>query len=578
LALNLFGFTISRQKAEEDSLVQQSFAPPSSDDGALTITSAAYYGTYVDLDGTAKNEVELISRYREMAMQPEIESAIDDIINESIVQDDDGRNVKLIMDALKQPEKIKKAILEEFNTVLRLLNYSNMAQDIFRRYYIDGRLFYHIIIDRENPIGGIKELRYIDPRKIRKVRELRKKKDERTGVEIMAVINEYYIYNDKAITGTQSNYGPVGTRITKDSIVNINSGLMDSRRAVVLSYLHKAIKPLNQLRMIEDATVIYRISRAPERRIFYIDVGNLPKLKAEQYLRDIMVKYKNKLVYDANTGEVRDDRKFLSMMEDFWLPRREGGKGTEITTLPGGQNLGELEDVKYFEKKLYKSLNVPISRLESSSGFTIGRSSEITRDELKFAKFIDRLRNKFAELFDQVLRIQCVLKGICTDAEFTEFKEHMYYDFIKDNNFSELKEAELMANRLSLLQQVDPYTGTYYSMGWIRRNVLRMDDEEIKLIDREIDDEKKAGFEVPTEVQNAVTQQKMMTDIQMDAQSQQMAQQQDMAAQQNNTQEPEQTSAADTQKSQQRKPKAVNSSADLSLSEDSIVRRLTRIL
>ncbi len=578
MALNLFGFTISRQKAEEDSLVQQSFAPPSSDDGALTITSAAYYGTYVDLDGTAKNEVELISRYREMAMQPEIESAIDDIINESIVQDDDGRNVKLIMDALKQPEKIKKAILEEFNTVLRLLNYSNMAQDIFRRYYIDGRLFYHIIIDRENPIGGIKELRYIDPRKIRKVRELRKKKDERTGVEIMAVINEYYIYNDKAITGTQSNYGPVGTRITKDSIVNINSGLMDSRRAVVLSYLHKAIKPLNQLRMIEDATVIYRISRAPERRIFYIDVGNLPKLKAEQYLRDIMVKYKNKLVYDANTGEVRDDRKFLSMMEDFWLPRREGGKGTEITTLPGGQNLGELEDVKYFEKKLYKSLNVPISRLESSSGFTIGRSSEITRDELKFAKFIDRLRNKFAELFDQVLRIQCVLKGICTDAEFTEFKEHMYYDFIKDNNFSELKEAELMANRLSLLQQVDPYTGTYYSMGWIRRNVLRMDDEEIKLIDREIDDEKKAGFEVPTEVQNAVTQQKMMTDIQMDAQSQQMAQQQDMAAQQNNTQEPEQTSAADTQKSQQRKPKAVNSSADLSLSEDSIVRRLTRIL
>ena len=574
MALNLFGFTISRQKAEEESLVQQSFAPPSSDDGALTITSAAYYGTYVDLDGTAKNEVELISRYREMAMQPEIESAIDDIINEAIVQDDDGKNVKLIMDDLKQPDKIKKAIADEFQTVLRVLNYNNMAADIFRRYYIDGRLFYHIIIDRENPTAGIKELRYIDPRKIRKVRELRKKKDERTGVEIMAVINEYYIYNDKAITGTQSNYGPVGTRITKDSIININSGLMDSRRAVVLSYLHKAIKPLNQLRMIEDATVIYRISRAPERRIFYIDVGNLPKLKAEQYLRDIMVKYKNKLVYDANTGEVRDDRKFLSMMEDFWLPRREGGKGTEITTLPGGQNLGELEDVKYFEKKLYKSLNVPISRLESSSGFTIGRSSEITRDELKFAKFIDRLRNKFAELFDQALRIQCVLKGICTDAEFIEFKEHMYYDFIKDNNFAELKEAELMANRLSLLQQVDPYTGTYYSMGWIRRNVLRMDDDEIKLIDQEIVDEKKKGFEVPTEVQNAVTQQKMMTDIQMDAQQQQMAQQQDAS----NAQEPEQTSAADTQRPQQRKPKAVNSSADLSLSEDSIVRRLTRIL
>jgi hypothetical protein len=579
LALNLFGFTISRQKAEEDSLVQQSFAPPSSDDGALTITSAAYYGTYVDLDGTAKNEVELISRYREMAMQPEIESAIDDIINESIVQDDDGRNVKLIMDNLKQPDKIKKAIADEFQTVLRVLNYNNMAADIFRRYYIDGRLFYHIIIDRENPTAGIKELRYIDPRKIRKVREMRKKKDERTGVEIMAVINEYYIYNDKAITGTQSNYGPVGTRITKDSIININSGLMDSRRAVVLSYLHKAIKPLNQLRMIEDATVIYRISRAPERRIFYIDVGNLPKLKAEQYLRDIMVKYKNKLVYDANTGEVRDDRKFLSMMEDFWLPRREGGKGTEITTLPGGQNLGELEDVKYFEKKLYKSLSVPISRLESSSGFTIGRSSEITRDELKFAKFIDRLRNKFAELFDQALRVQCVLKGICTEAEFNEFKEHMYYDFIKDNNFTELKEAELMAGRLSLLQQVDPYTGTYYSMNWIRRNVLRMDDDEIKLIDQEIDNEKKKGFEVPTEVQNAVTQQKMMTDIQMDAQQQQMQQQQ----QDIQTQQPQDAAQAQAQQAQQsqQKPKAKSpssSSADLSLSETSIVRRLARVL
>jgi hypothetical protein len=577
LAINLFGFTISRQKAEEESLAQQSFAPPSSDDGALTITSAAYYGTYVDLDGTAKNEVELISRYREMAMQPEIESAIDDIINEAIVQDDDGRNVKLIMDDLKQPDKIKKAIADEFQTVLRLLNYNNMAQDIFRRYYIDGRLFYHIIIDRENPVAGMKELRYVDPRKIRKVRELRKKKDERTGVEIMAVINEYYIYNDKAITGTQSNYGPVGTRITKDSIININSGLMDSRRAIVLSYLHKAIKPLNQLRMIEDATVIYRISRAPERRIFYIDVGNLPKLKAEQYLRDIMIKYKNKLVYDANTGEVRDDRKFLSMMEDFWLPRREGGKGTEITTLPGGQNLGELEDVKYFEKKLYKSLNVPISRLESSSGFTIGRSSEITRDELKFAKFIDRLRNKFAELFDQALRIQCVLKGICTDAEFTEFKEHMYYDFIKDNNFAELKEAELMAGRLSLLQQVDPYTGTYYSMGWIRRNVLRMDDDEIKLIDKEIDEEKKAGFEVPTEVQNAVTQQKMMTDIQMDAQQQQMQQQQD--AQQNVAPEQPQNAVQSTQNVPQKKSKpSSTNSADLSLSENSMARRLTRIL
>ena len=382
---SLFGFEIARRKTEDEQSAQPSFTPPSNEDGALTISSAAYYGTYVDLDGTAKNEVELISRYREMAMQPEIESAIDDIMNESIVQDDDGKIIGIVLDDLDQPEKIKKAIKEEFSTVLRLFNYKHMAQDIFRRYYIDGRLYYNVIIDKQNPVAGIKELRYIDPRKLRKVREIKKKKDEQTGAEIVDVYNEYYIYNDKVVTGSSSNYGPVGVRITTDSIISVVSGLMDSRRAVVLSYLHKAIKPLNQLRMIEDATVIYRISRAPERRIFYIDVGNLPKLKAEQYLRDIMVKYKNKLVYDANTGEVRDDRKFLSMMEDFWLPRREGGKGTEITTLPGGQNLGELEDVKYFQKKLYNSLSVPISRLEPAQGFSIGRSSEVTRDELKFA-------------------------------------------------------------------------------------------------------------------------------------------------------------------------------------------------
>ena len=576
MALNLFGFTIARQQVEGEAGSQQSFAAPSNEDGALTITSAAYYGTYVDLDGTAKNEVELISRYREMAMQPELESAIEDIVNEAIVQDDDGKTTKIILDDLNQPDKIKKAIQEEFNTVLRLFNYSNMAQDIFKRYYIDGRLYYHIIVDRENPITGIKELRYIDPRKIRKIREIRKQKDERTGVEIMNVINEYYIYNEKAISGSQSNYGPVGTRITKDSIININSGLMDSRRAIVLSYLHKAIKPLNQLRMIEDATVIYRISRAPERRIFYIDVGNLPKLKAEQYLRDIMVKYKNKLVYDANTGEVRDDRKFLSMMEDFWLPRREGGKGTEITTLPGGQNLGELEDVKYFEKKLYKSLNVPMSRLEESSGFSVGRSSEITRDELKFSKFVNKLRSKFTELFDQALRVQCVLKGICTDAEFTEFKEFIYYDFIKDNNFTELKEAELMRDRLTLLSQVDPYTGTYYSKNWIRRNVLRMDDDEIQEIDKEIEQEIKDGFDAPAEIQNAVNQQQMMTDIQNGAQIDMMKKQQELqSGEDEQQQEPEKKQES---KKQKKKNSSSKQSGDLNLGEESIVRRLSRIL
>jgi len=510
---SLFGFTIARNKSEEDKAVQQTFSPPSNDDGAINITSAAYYGTYVDLDGSAKNEVEMISRYREMAMQPEIESAIDDIMNEAIVQDDDGRITNIILDNLDQPDKIKKAIKEEFNVILRMLNYNNMAHDIFRRYYIDGRLYYHVIIDRDNPTQGIKELRYVDPRKLRKVREIKKKKDERTGVEMMDTVNEYYVYNDKVVTGGSSNYGPIGVRITTDSIVAVVSGLMDARRAVVLSYLHKAIKPLNQLRMIEDATVIYRISRAPERRIFYIDVGNLPKLKAEQYLRDIMVKYKNKLVYDANTGEVRDDRKFLSMMEDFWLPRREGGKGTEITTLPGGQNLGELEDVKYFQKKLYGSLSVPISRLEPSEGFSLGRSTEVTRDELKFSKFVDRIRNRFSDLFNQSLRVQLVLKGVCTAEEFDLFKENIHYDFIRDNNFSELKEAELMTNRLGLLGQVDPYTGRYFSQKWIQQNVLRLNDDEIDEMQKQIEQEKEDGQGLPVGVMNDVAQQQMMSQV-----------------------------------------------------------------
>jgi hypothetical protein len=495
MAISLFGFQISRQKTDIEQQSQKTFAPPSNEDGALTISSAAYYGTYVDLDGTAKNEVELISRYREMAMQPEIESAIDDIVNEAIVQNDNGESIRIVMDNLKQPEKIKKAIEEEFTNILHLLNYQNMSTDTFRRFYIDGRIFYHIILDDENPTQGIKALRYIDPRKIRKVREIKKDKDTGTSVDIVQTVNEYYIYNDKVVSGSSSSYGPVGVRIAKDAIINVNSGLMDSRRAVVLSYLHKAIKPLNQLRMIEDATVIYRISRAPERRIFYIDVGNLPKLKAEQYLRDIMIKYKNKLVYDSQTGEVRDDRKHLSMMEDFWLPRREGGKGTEITTLPGGQNLGELEDVKYFEKKLYKSLNVPVSRLDpNQSGFSLGRVGEISRDEVKFSKFVDRQRLKFSEIFGQALRVQCVLKGICTDEEYNEFKEYIYFDFIKDNNFAELKEAELVRERLSLLGSVDPYVGRYYSMEWIQRNVLRLTDDDMKEMRKQIDAEKAAGL------------------------------------------------------------------------------------
>jgi hypothetical protein len=568
---SLFGFTISRDKREQEDVLQQSFAPPAADDGALTISSAAYYGTYVDLDGTAKNEVELISRYREMSMQPEIESAIDDIVNEAICQDDDGKIIKIVLDNLKQPDRIKKALKEEFDTICKLMNYNNMAHDIFRRYYVDGRMYYHIIIDKENPAEGIKELRYIDPRKLRKVREIKKQKDERTGAEIMTTVNEYYLYNDKVVTGSSSNYGPVGVRITTDSIISVVSGLMDSRRAVVLSYLHKAIKPLNQLRMIEDATVIYRISRAPERRIFYIDVGNLPKLKAEQYLRDIMVKYKNKLVYDANTGEVRDDRKFLSMMEDFWLPRREGGKGTEITTLPGGQNLGELEDVKYFQKKLYGALSVPVSRLETNQSFSLGRSSEITRDEIKFSKFVARMRNKFSDVFDQAMRVQCVLKGICTADEWDTFKENIYFDFIQDNNFTELKDAELMRERLSLLQSVDPYTGRYFSQKWIQQNVLRLTDDEIKEMQDQIDLEKEQGLGLPVEVTNSVAQQQMAGDIQTQQQLQvaqgQAEIQQDMQPQQ---QAPAANNSSD-------KKKQTSSRADLSL-ENTTFTKLKRIL
>jgi len=572
---SLFGFTISRQKDLEDAAAQQSFAPPTSDDGALTITSAAHYGTYVDLDGTAKNEVELISRYREMAMQPEIESAIDDIVNEAIVQDDDGKITQIILDDLKQNEKIKKAIKEEFNIILRLLNYQNLAQDIFRRYYVDGRMYFHIIIDREQPQDGIKELRYIDPRRLRKVREIKKQKDERTGAEIMQPVNEYYIYNDKVVSGSASNFGPVGVRITTDSIISVTSGLMDSRRAVVLSYLHKAIKPLNQLRMIEDATVIYRISRAPERRIFYIDVGNLPKLKAEQYLRDIMIKYKNKLVYDANTGEVRDDRKFMSMMEDFWLPRREGGKGTEITTLPGGQNLGELEDVKYFQKKLYGALCVPISRLEPNQGFSLGRTSEITRDELKFSKFVDRLRSKFSEVFNQALRVQCVLKGICTDEEWETFKEDIHYDYIKDNNFSEMKEAELMSQRLTLLSSVDPYTGRYFSQRWIQQNVLRLSDDEILEMDEQINKEKEEGLGLPVSVTNDVAQQQMLGQVQTD----QLVQQSKLMPQDGGAPAPN-SSGGSSSSSSKPKPKSTGDSkstkGDLSL--ESTFTKLKRIL
>lgn len=496
--VQLFGFEISRKKGKQENAspdeTNKTFALPQNDDGAVTIQSGAYYGTYVDLDGVVRNEIELITRYREMSMQPELETAIDEIVNEAIVNNAKDKAVEINMDDLKQPEGVKKKIRDEFDTVLKLLNFGNMGHEIFRRWYIDGRMFYHVIIDEKRANEGVLELRYIDPRRIRKIREIQKTKDPRTTIDIIKKVNEYYLYNERGIIGAHSN---LGAKIAVDAIVNVNSGLMDSKRAMVLSYLHKAIKPLNNLRMIEDATVIYRLSRAPERRIFYIDVGNMPTIKAEQYLKDIMTKYRNKLVYDSTTGEIKDDRKHLSMLEDFWLPRREGGKGTEITTLPGGQNLGELEDVKYFERKLYKALGVPIGRLEQQPGGGIlGRSTEITRDELKFSKFIERLRNKFATLFDDILRVQLVLKKVCTEEEWKEFKEDIYYDFKKDNNFDELKESELLMNRIATLQAVDPYVGRYYSMAWVRKNVLMLDDEDIEELQKEIEEEKAANTPV----------------------------------------------------------------------------------
>lgn len=496
--VQLFGFEISRKKTKQDNAsseeTNKTFALPQNDDGAVTIQSGAYYGTYVDLDGVVRNEIELITRYREMSMQPELETAIDEIVNEAIVNTAKDKAVEINMDDLKQPESVKKKIRDEFDTALKLLNFGNMGHEIFRRWYVDGRMFYHVIIDDKRTAEGILELRYIDPRRIRKIREIQKTKDPRTTIDVISKINEYYLYNERGIIGAHSN---LGAKIAVDAIINVNSGLMDSKRAMVLSYLHKAIKPLNNLRMIEDATVIYRLSRAPERRIFYIDVGNMPTIKAEQYLKDIMTKYRNKLVYDSTTGEIKDDRKHLSMLEDFWLPRREGGKGTEITTLPGGQNLGELEDVKYFERKLYKALGVPVGRLEQQPGGGIlGRSTEITRDELKFAKFIDRLRNKFATLFDDILRVQLVLKKVCTEEEWKEFKEDIYYDFKKDNNFDELKESELLMNRIATLQAVDPYVGRYYSMAWVRKNILMLDDEDIEEINAQIEEEKAANTPV----------------------------------------------------------------------------------
>jgi hypothetical protein len=484
----LFGFEIRRK--QEDPI---SFAPKVTDDGAAVVAEGGAYGTYVDLDGSIRTEAELVNKYREMALYPEVDQAIDDIVNEVITQEPEQEVVELILDDTELPDRIKKLFIDEFKEVLTLLEFNQLSYEVFRRWYVDGRIYYHAITDEENPTKGIVELRYIDPRKIRKIKEQKRKKAI-NNVPLVQDGKEYYIYNDKGFAKTAGNSSIPsntigGIRIAKDSIVHCTSGLTSVNGDLVQSYLHKAIKPLNQLKSMEDSLVIYRISRAPERRIFYIDVGNLPKMKAEQYLRDIMTKFKNKLVYDAATGEIRDDRKFMTMLEDFWLPRREGGKGTEITTLPGGQNLGQMDDVLYFQRKLYKSLNVPISRLDPEVQFNFGRSTEITRDEVKFAKFVARLRNKFSILFSKILERQLILKGIITPEEWDGLNQSIRFKFSQDNYYAELKETEILRDRIAMLRDIDDYTGKYYSHEWVRRKVLHQSDEEMEEIDEQIADE-----------------------------------------------------------------------------------------
>ena len=480
----LFGFSIKR-KTEEEPI---SFVADTESDGAGVITTGGHFGAYIDLDGdNAKNEAELIVKYRDIASQPECDAAISDIVNEAIVGDHDSSPVNLILDQLDASDNIKDVVREEFDRILSLMNFSNYGHDIFRKWYIDGRLPYHIIIDNKNPKKGIQELRYIDPIKLRKVKEVEEETDQKTGAKLVKGSNEYFVFQNQI--GESSS----GLKIHKDSIAYATSGMLDPSRRRILSHMQKAIKPVNQLRMMEDSLVIYRISRAPERRIFYIDVGNLPKGKAEEYLRGIMSQYRNKLVYDANTGDIKDDRKHMSMLEDFFLPRREGGRGTEISTLPGGDNLGQIDDILYFQKKLYRALNVPLNRLEQESQFSLGRSTEISRDEVKFKKFIDRLRKRFSDIFLQLLKTQLLLKGIITRQDWDDWKEDIAFDYIEDNYFSELKYNEILRERFEMLAQLDEYIGKYVSNDWVRKNILRQSDEEIVEMKRQMEEEEKNG-------------------------------------------------------------------------------------
>ena len=529
--MQLFGFEIKRKQGQE----LPSVVPPSPIETGSTVVNTGvnaggYYGMVMDLEGTIKNENDLIRRYREVSQYSDCDGAIEDIVNEAIVADEERRSVELELDELKVSASIKTKIKEEFDNVLRILKFDERAHEIFRTWYIDGRLYYQILIDENNIKQGIVELRYIDPRKIRRIKNIKKERNKQ-GVDVVKEIEEYYLYNDKGITEQTTQ----GVKLALDSVVYAPSGYVDQNTGMMMSYLHKAIKPVNQLKMIEDSLVIYRISRAPERRIFYIDVGNLPKLKAEQYVTDIMNKFRNKIVYDATTGETRDDRRHLSMMEDFWMPRREGGKGTEITTLPGGQNLGEIQDIEYFQQKLYHALNVPISRLQPQQGFSIGRSQEISRDEVKFNKFIVRLRKKFSVLFSNALRVQLIAKGVIRADEWDEIRPFLKYDYLEDNHFSELKDSEILMQRIQSLQALDPYVGKYYSQTWVRKNILRLDEDDIEQIEKEIADEQelqlgqaeKAGM--LDGAQQAATQNYMMQNTEQPEEQEQQPQEEQQA-------------------------------------------------
>jgi len=490
MALNLFGFTI--QKQEKPELTNQSFVTPVPEDGVTTITAGGYFGTFVDIDASAKSEVALISRYREIAAYPDCDNAIEEIVSDAIAATDNEAPVAISLDKTGLSDNLKKVIMEEFDTITQLLDFNTRAHDIFKRWYIDGRLFYQKVIDTKNPKSGIVELRYIDPKKIRKVRTIDKNK-QKDGVDLITKTEDFYIYNEKGL-GYVAGVVPTsnlnsGIKISSDTITFCPSGVIDLERNIVLGYLHKAIKPVNQLKMMTDSLVIYRLARAPERRIFYIDIGNLPKLKAEQYMKDVMARYRNKIVYDSATGEIKDDRKFMTMLEDFWLPRREGGRGTEITTLPGGENLGQIADIEYFQNKVYQSLNIPMSRFQEQAGFNFGRQAEINRDELKFGKFINRLTKKFSFLFQDLLKTQLILKGIATEADFEQIKDKIEYTFAKDQYYEELKNAENIRNRVDVLNQIQPYVGTYYSMQYVRKNILKMTDEQIQNIENENEEE-----------------------------------------------------------------------------------------